>query len=214
MATTQEKEFFNLHVSGIGYLSRVRWVEPGKRSAGRRSAPFLACSISALRGSSDEVSYTYFDVRVTGEDAVAIIESLQKDVEERRKVIVSFRLGDIYPHLYERDVRDANRKPTGAKEMATLIKGRLLLINSVSVDGERVYTREEAPEGDANADEQLGDDAGHRPIESQAAVMLSAAPTPERSATAKPTADSSEIAAESRNRPSFLRVISQEKVTA
>ncbi len=27
MATTQEKEFFSLHVSGIGYLNRVRSVE-------------------------------------------------------------------------------------------------------------------------------------------------------------------------------------------
>ena len=144
MATTQPKEYFNLHTSGLGYLNRIRWVQPGKKSSGRRTEPFLACSINALRGDSEDVSYTHLDVRVSGEEAIAIVDSLQKEVEARRKVIISFKVGDIYPHLYERDARDQDRKPTGHKEMAVLIKGRLLLINSVAVDGEKIYAREQA----------------------------------------------------------------------
>ena len=155
MATSQDKQFFNLHTSGVGYLNRVRWVQPGKRSSGRRSEPFLACSISALRGDSDDVSYTYFDVRVSGEEAIEIIDKLREAVDAQRKVIVSFRIGDTYPHLYERDARDANRRPTGQKEMAVLIKGRLLLVNSVSVDGENVYTRGSREKPAAKADSDL-----------------------------------------------------------
>lgn len=158
MTTTQEKQFFNLHVSGIGYLNRVRWVTP--KSGGRRAEPFLACSIAALRGSSDDPAYTYFDLRVSGEEAMEIVDKLAEDVAQQRKVILSFRAGDIYPHLYERDVREQGR-PTGQKEMATLIKGRLLLINTVKVDGELVYTREqEEPTGEGEV-EQKGDDAGY-----------------------------------------------------
>ncbi|MVT36614.1 DUF3577 domain-containing protein [Acidovorax citrulli] len=139
--------FFNLHTSGIGYLNRIRWVETKGR--GRKAESFLACSISALRGSSDAADYTYFDLRVSGEEAIGLIDGLQQEVHDRCKVLVSFKIGDIYPHLYERDVRDQQSgRPTGHKEMATLIKGRLILINSISVDGEKVYSRP--------SDEKLG----------------------------------------------------------
>ena len=143
MATNQiTKEFFNLHTDGVGYLNRVRWVE-GKKSAGRRSERFLACSIAALRGDSENTSSTYFDIRVSGEEAIAIVSHLQPAVDAQQKVFLAFKLGDIYPHMYQRDVRDENRRPTGQKEMAALIKGRLLLVKSVTIDGERFYTRPE-----------------------------------------------------------------------
>ncbi|WP_225213926.1 DUF3577 domain-containing protein [Comamonas avium] len=147
-AQAAHSEFFNLHTNGIGYLNRIRWVETKGR--GRRSDPFLACSISALRGSSDDVQYTLFDLRVSGKDAIELVESLQNEVNERRKVLVSFRIADIYPHTYERQVQDSQRRPTGQMEQAALIKGRLILINSVKVDGELVYTRpEDTSETDA-----------------------------------------------------------------
>lgn len=137
-----QREFFNLHTNGIGYLNRIRWVETKGR--GRRSEPFLACSIAALRGSSDDVQYTYFDLRVSGQDAIELVQSLQEEVNQNRKVLVSFRIADIYPHSYERKVRDAQGRPTNEMEQAALIKGRLILINSVKVDGQLVYTRPEA----------------------------------------------------------------------
>lgn len=139
--TPTTPEYFNLHVSGIGYLNRVRWVEPS-RSAGRRAQAFLACSISALRGRPEDREHTYFDVRVSGAEAQGLIASLMTDVGANRKVVVGFRIGDIYPHLYEREVRDPQSgRKTGQREWATLIKGRLLLVNSITVDGERIFTR-------------------------------------------------------------------------
>lgn len=147
-AQAAQREYFNLHTNGIGYLNRIRWVETKGR--GRRSEPFLACSISALRGSSDEVQYTLFDLRVSGQDAIALVDGLRTEVEQGRKVIVSFRIADIYPHTYERKVLDSQRRPTGQMEQTALIKGRLILINSVKVDGELVYTRpEDTSETDA-----------------------------------------------------------------
>ena len=139
--------YFNLHVNGIGYINRIRWVTP--RTGGRNAAPFLACSISALRGDSKNPSYTYFDLRVSGSEAIQMVEQLQQDVEEQRKVVVAFRIGDIYPHMYERNNRD-----TGRKEMAVLTKGRLLQINSITIDGNNVYRREEedTSEGEPFAD--------------------------------------------------------------
>lgn len=146
MANQQASEFFNLHVNGLGYLNRVRWVEVNGR--GRKAEKFLACSISALRGNADDVTYTYFDLRVSGEEAIDVVQNLMDTANNRdRKVLVHFRIGDIYPHGYERDVRDRDR-PTGQKEWATLIKGRLILINSAKVDGEVVFQRAQNGDGE------------------------------------------------------------------
>lgn len=151
-ATNDTPNYFNLHVSGIGYLNRIRWVETG-RNAGRRAQPFLACSISALRGRPEDREYTFFDVRVSGAEAQGLIESLMEDVRADRKVVVGFRIGDIYPHLYERNVRDPQSgHPTAQREWASLIKGRLLLINSITVDGERTYTRPAQEVGDPDTE--------------------------------------------------------------
>ncbi|AVT09663.1 DUF3577 domain-containing protein [Paracidovorax avenae] len=156
-AQQQPREFFNLHTSGIGYLNRIRWVETKGR--GRKAESFLACSISALRGSSDAADYTYFDLRVSGEEAIGLIDGLQQEVRDRCKVLVSFKIGDIYPHLYERDVRDQQSgRPTGQKEVATLIKGRLILINSISVDGEKVYSRPSDQDAGHDGEQSQGDD--------------------------------------------------------
>jgi hypothetical protein len=156
-AQSAQREYFNLHTSGIGYLNRIRWVDVKGR--GRRSEPFLACAISALRGPSDSVEYTYFDVRVSGEEAIGLINNLQDTVNSGAKVIVNFRIGDVYPHLYERDVK-VDGRPTGKKESACLLKGRLLLINSISVNGEKVYER---PADQADASASPGTDSEQYP---------------------------------------------------
>lgn len=157
---TQDKQFFNLHASGIGYLNRVRWVETNNRSGGRRAEPFLSCAINALRGSSDSPQYTYFDLKVVGEDAIQVISDLEEAVNSERKVIVAFRAADLYVHTYERRKRDGrNGQRSDEMETASLIKARLLLITSAKVDGELVYKREEPEEGDAGG----VDDAGAEP---------------------------------------------------
>lgn len=158
MNATTQSNHFNLHVSGIGYLNRVRWVQP--KQAGRKAQPFLACSISALRGSAESPDYTYLDLRVSGQEAAELVENCLPAVKDDRKVVISFKVGDIYPHLYERDVRKDGRK-TGEKEMACLIKGRLLLINTITIDGERVYQRAQDEGRQPEADVQTPGDDGY-----------------------------------------------------
>lgn len=150
-AQASAAEYFNLQASGCGYLSRVRWVSPNKRG-GRSGDRFLACAINALRGDVNDPAYTYFDLRVSGEEAIGLVEELQEDVDKGRKVFVAFKLGDFYPHAYERDEMDDRRRPTGKTEMATLIKGRLLLITHVKVDGEVVYNRDDDQGGESRDD--------------------------------------------------------------
>lgn len=136
--TAPEKEHFDLHTKGCGYLGRVRWVKP--RGGGRRAEPFLACAINAVHGSVTEPAYTYFDLRVVGVECAELVERFKQDVQNDRKVFVSFRVGDIYPHLYYADVKDSETGAPG-KEPRVIIKGRLLLLTHVKVDGQTVYER-------------------------------------------------------------------------
>lgn len=141
--SAESAEYFNLHASGCGYLSRVRWVSPNQRRGGRTGDSFLACAINALRGEASNPNYTYFDLRVSGAEAISVVDQLKEAVDQNRKVFVAFKLGDFYAHDYERDKLDVNGRKTGQKEHAALIKGRLLLVTHAKVDGETVYSRED-----------------------------------------------------------------------
>ena len=120
----QETKYFDLHVTGIGYLNRVREVPV------KRSQPFLAVDISALHGDSEDVQYTRFDCRVSGSDAKAIIESLMPVIDDdKNKVLVGFKLGDLYTDTFTYKSGDK------AGQTGISLKARLLRIDWVKVNG-------------------------------------------------------------------------------
>ncbi|QLQ32078.1 MAG: DUF3577 domain-containing protein [Candidatus Thiothrix singaporensis] len=123
MTTSTTTQYFNLHTSGIGYISRIREVSP------KRGQPFLACKVSALCGAADAVEYRPFDCRVSGAEAEKLVRRCQEAVEAERKVLISFNIGDIYPDLYESN-----------GETKVMMKGRLLRIDWIKVDGQNVYS--------------------------------------------------------------------------
>lgn len=81
-----EKTYFNLYTSGLGYVNRIRTVTP------KRGEPFLCCDIAALSGAADEVDYVRFDCKVTGSEARKLIARCEQAVNEKRKVLIHFRL--------------------------------------------------------------------------------------------------------------------------
>jgi len=143
---TNESKFFDLHTTGIGYLNRIREVKP--RGKGK---PFMAVAIAALRGSSDEVEYSYIDCNVVGIEAEKLIRRCQEAVEAGKKVLVSFRIGDIWTDAFTYEKGDKQGQP-GAS-----LKGRLLFIGWIKVDGDTVYEAKpkdsaEPLEGNAESD--------------------------------------------------------------
>lgn len=122
----EETKYFDLHVNGIGYLGRVREVKP------KRGAPFMACSINAFRGQAGAVEYTKFDVKCTGRNTAEIVRLLEPMINAKKRVIVGFRVADIYPDSYV--------AKGGAREgeMIIELKGRLLKISFAKCDGEPV----------------------------------------------------------------------------
>jgi len=139
---TDDKGYFDLHVSGIGYLNRIREVKP------RKGHPFLACSISAMRGDPMDVEYTKFDLRVTGSEAKRIVAMLRPEVDAKKAVIIGFKLGDIYPEAFTYD--RGERKG----QQGLVIKGRLLKINFAKIDGRTVPLPKS--EGPAQAEAAAG----------------------------------------------------------
>jgi len=165
------EDYFDLHVKGCGYLSRVRDVPVGRRG----SETFLACSVSAMHGLCTDPSYSYFDLKVTGAEAVDLIRQYEADVLEGRKVFVAFRAGDIYADPYEVDERDPKtRRPTGKRVMRASIKGRLLQITHMKVDGMVVFSADDDRSGGDDTpapqhhDEEPGDNRDATPSEPRA----------------------------------------------
>jgi hypothetical protein len=133
MSDQANSSFFNLHVEGVGYLNRVRTVKP------KKGQEFLACTVSAMRGSSPDLGYTKFDCRVSGAEARKIVKLLEPDVAAEKTVIIGFKIADIYPELFTFEKGDKKGQP------GVSIKGRLLRIKFAKVNGEAIDLPEPAP---------------------------------------------------------------------
>ena len=126
-----DKKYFDLHVTGIGYLGRAREVPV------RRGEPFLALEVNALHGAAERVEYTRFDCRVTGGEAQALVRRFMPRINDREaKVLVGFRLGDLYPDVF------TYQNGAKAGQTGVSLKARLLKIHWIKVNGEWVYTAE------------------------------------------------------------------------
>ncbi len=122
-----QSTYFNLHVEGVGYLNRVRTVQPKEGSA------FLACTVAAMRGSTAHLGYTKFNCTVSsGAEAYKAIKLLERDVADEKPVLIGFRIGDICPETFTYQIGD--RK--GQQDVS--IKGRLLRVKFAKVNGEAV----------------------------------------------------------------------------
>jgi len=121
-------KYYDLHVHGVGYVNRIREVPV------KHGDSFWACDISALHGAEDGIEYTRFDCRVSGSEAAKLIKRLDKACQEEKKILIGFKLGDLYAESF------VYRKGNKQGETGVSLKARLLYISWIRVDGEPVYT--------------------------------------------------------------------------
>lgn len=124
---SNESKFFDLHTTGIGYLNRIREITP------RKGKPFTCVTVAALHGATDSVEYSYIDCNIVGAEAESLVKRCQQAVEAGKKVLVSFRIGDIWADAFTYE-RGEKKGQAGAS-----LKGRLLFIGWIKVDGKQVY---------------------------------------------------------------------------
>ncbi|WP_392562273.1 STY4534 family ICE replication protein [Orbus sturtevantii] len=129
--TSTTKQFFDLHIKGIGYVNRIREVTV------KKGQPYLSCTIAALRGNSEDVEYTYFECNVTGEKAKDLMERCIEASDLKKKILISFCLGDLYSETFTYS-KGAKQGQTGVS-----LKARLLKVTSIKIDGELKYSDKE-----------------------------------------------------------------------
>lgn len=129
-STLPTQSYFDLHITGVGYLNRIREVTPDRGEA------FLGCDIAALNGPANKPEYRRFDVRVSGTDAQHLVRRCWEAVDAERKVLIGFRLGDLWTDVF------TYKRGKHAGETGVSLKARLLFINWIKVDGETVYKAE------------------------------------------------------------------------
>ncbi|MFU5163108.1 STY4534 family ICE replication protein [Pseudomonas aeruginosa] len=152
----QEAKYFDLHTTGIGYLNRIREVKV------RKGDPFLAVTVAALHGSTDSVEYSYIDCKVVGAQAEKLVRRCMEAVDAEKKVLISFRIGDIWADSFTYE-KGEKKGQSGAS-----LKGRLLFISWIKVDGTTVYdAKEEAEKAQQGQGEPQGEPAA--PAEQAAA---------------------------------------------
>ncbi len=133
---TQQTQYFDLHSSGLGYMSRLRLVNPDK-SKGHKFKPFWSVSISAICGEENDVKYVKFDLNIKGDQAkqaMGILKPYLLDDNGKvidNKVLVGFRVGDAIPEIYT-VIKE------GKPEQRVCLKGRLLKVTSAKVNGQVV----------------------------------------------------------------------------
>ena len=79
-------EYFNIIVSGLGYVKRIRTVNPN--NGNRKGESFLACTVAAMVGPKDKVDYRYFDVRVSGKEAQEHIQKCVRAANDGGQAVI------------------------------------------------------------------------------------------------------------------------------
>ncbi|MGX9376646.1 STY4534 family ICE replication protein [Pantoea ananatis] len=127
-ATTgnKQKEYFNLNVSGIGYLSSIRRLQGS-------NGEFTCAVINALTGPTDNASYTRFDITVAGKEQTSLINRCQKAVDEEEKVLIGFVLSGLKADVF------TLQSGEHAGESRPSLKARLIKVEFIKKGQDVVY---------------------------------------------------------------------------
>ncbi|UDJ86360.1 DUF3577 domain-containing protein [Erwinia amylovora] len=144
---SQKKEYFNLNVNGIGYLSSIRRVQGP-------NGEFTCAVINALTGPTDNASYTRFDVTIAGADTTKLINRCQKAVDEEEKVLIGFVLSGLKADVF------TLQSGEHAGESRPSLKARLIKVDFIKKGQEVVYT---APNASNTPDQGSASQAEYDP---------------------------------------------------
>jgi len=122
-------EFFNLNVTGIGYVNNIRKVQGS-------NGEFTCAVINALSCPTDNASYTRFDVTIAGKEKVSLINRCQKSVDEEKQVLIGFVLSGLVADVFTLS------KGEHAGESRPSLKARLIAVEWIKIGGQIVFKSE------------------------------------------------------------------------
>ena len=134
-----ETKYFDIITRGVGYLGRARVVTPNE------GEPYPAVDINALQGPSGNVGYRKMQCSIKGTEAKRLIKNYMTSINEKdSKVMAGFSVADPQPRSYQ-------DKETG--ETRNVLQVKLIGIDWVSINGDRVYNRPKSVNGQAQPGE-------------------------------------------------------------
>ena len=131
MKDSDNVQYFDLHTTGVGYLNRVREVNP------ENGSPFLAATVAAIHGKSTDVNRTYFECAVYGEQAQKSVRELKSAVDADKKVLIGFTLSNLNAESF------TFQQGEKAGLTGINLKARLIRVAWAKVDGEKVSLRQQ-----------------------------------------------------------------------
>ena len=136
--TQNTNTHFDLHITGFGFLNRIRKVQLSK------GKPYWSVTVAALRG--DESQKTYIDCSVVGTEAKALFDTHLSAIGENDVVTASFKLSDLYTDTF------VYKKGPKQGQPGFSLKARLLQIRYLKVNGHVVFqaaSQQNAPQQNA-----------------------------------------------------------------
>lgn len=140
--------YFYLHLTGIGYITRIR--EKTKQEEGESR---LYVDVAAFHGPLDQLKYTNISATVTGADSQKLVRQCRQSVDAQSKVLIAFRIGEPFVHQFKYDFGPR------MGEYNARLEGRLLSIGWIKIDGQLVYSAVRAEESSFNG-HNTGEDIG------------------------------------------------------
>lgn len=177
---------FNFVACGIGYLNESYLVRP------RKGEPYRCVKLNALEGVEGSTSYVPLDLAVS-DFAAEMLDFVEQTVREDggfrsrenpdgRQVIVAFRMG----------VKGVNAFTKADGTLAGSIRGRLIRITSLSLDGESIALPEEmlAQSAEMSEPEPVRQTAPVAPISKRAEPASNLVRPAQRLPTSRPASNS------------------------
>ena len=126
---SNDTKYFDINVNGVAYLNRPRVVKPKE---GNNNA-YKSVNFNMLTGPANKVRYVQFSTTIVGKQAKEVLTShwdrLVAADAEGKKILAQVRITDPQPDTYS----------TKQGEVRNIIRGRLLSLSFIRIDGEEIY---------------------------------------------------------------------------
>jgi hypothetical protein len=129
-----ENKYYDMQSKNwFAYLYRFRVVNP---KAGQKFKPFCSVTLAVRRGLADDNEFTYIDTKIFNNEICDLLKEHAESIEDNNvSVYGTVTVSDMYPDLYTD--KDGVVRP--------VIKGRLISMSSLGVNGQIVFTKAKAP---------------------------------------------------------------------
>ena len=123
--------YFSFIATGVAYVNRVKQILP---QAEDRFSPYWTVQLAVLVSERDDVQYRYIDCTIPAEEAVKLICLYSAEANDQKsKVLCGFRVANLRAATFTRN-----------GDIVSSLKGRLIKVNWLKVNGRMVFKAEPA----------------------------------------------------------------------